>query len=466
MIQIAIDGPGGAGKSTISKAVAAKLGIVYVDTGALYRTVGFFVRSRNIDPHDAEGVGAVLGEISIDVCYTDGAQHVLLNGEDLGDKIRTPEMSMYASAVSAIPAVRAFLLETQKEIARKNSVIMDGRDIGTVILPNADVKIFLTASAECRAKRRYDELIAKGQTVSYEDVLREMNERDAQDSNRAIAPAKAADDAVILDNSGMNLEESVDAVIALVRKRTEGKDDPDQQCRGNSVKKKKADKEPHTDSRLYRVIYALFAGLVGFLFHIRVVNQDNEPQEGGYIVCGNHTSATDAIVMCYAFRKHQVRFMAKKELFNIPVLAPLIRMLGAFPIDRGGNDVGAIKTAVKMVSEGKCMGMFPQGHRYPATDPRTTATKNGAALIATRCEADVVPVFIMRKNHTFKLFRKTYVVIGKPIPYEAFGYDPAQSGEYARIVGIIFDRICTIGEDFAREQEQKKAAKKSKKNKQ
>ena len=223
MIQIAIDGPGGAGKSTIAKAVAAKLGIVYVDTGALYRTVGYYVRSQEIDPHDAAGVGACLDRITIEVKYVEGAQRVYLNGEDLGDKIRTPEMSMYASAVSAIPAVRAFLLKTQKDIAAKNSVIMDGRDIGTVILPNADVKIFLTASAECRAKRRYDELIAKGQQVRFEDVLREMNERDEADSTREIAPAQAAADAVVLDNTGMGPEESVNAVIALVRKKTEGK---------------------------------------------------------------------------------------------------------------------------------------------------------------------------------------------------------------------------------------------------
>lgn len=220
MIQIAIDGPGGAGKSTISKAVAAKLGIVYVDTGALYRTVGYYVRSQNLDPKDRAAVSACLPNISIEVRYVDGAQHVFLNGEDLGDRIRTPEMSMYASAVSAIPEVRAFLLETQKDIARKNSVIMDGRDIGTVILPNADVKIFLTASPECRARRRYDELIAKGQQVSYEDVLREMNERDTQDSTREIAPATAAKDAVVFDNTGMSLEESVAAVVAMVREKT------------------------------------------------------------------------------------------------------------------------------------------------------------------------------------------------------------------------------------------------------
>lgn len=216
MIQIAIDGPGGAGKSTVAKEVARRLGIVYVDTGALYRTVGLYVAEKDVDPKNAEAVSALLPQIHIEVRYEDGAQHVYLNGVDHGDRIRTPQMSMYASAVSAIPAVRAFLLETQKEIARKNSVIMDGRDIGTVILPNADLKIFMTASPECRARRRYDELIAKGQTVNFEDVLREMNERDHQDSTREIAPAEAAPDAIVFDNSGYTVSESADAVIAML----------------------------------------------------------------------------------------------------------------------------------------------------------------------------------------------------------------------------------------------------------
>ena len=221
-ITIAIDGPGGAGKSTVAKAVAKKLDILYVDTGALYRTIGLYVKSKGVDPKDAEGVSALLGEINIEVKYENGAQVVYLNGTNHGDAIRTPEMSMYASAVSAIGAVRAFLLETQKQIARDNSVIMDGRDIGTVILPNADVKIFMTASPEVRAKRRYNELIARGQSVKYEDVLNEMNERDGADSSRAIAPTKAADDAILMDNSDMSFDENVDAVIALVSQKVGG----------------------------------------------------------------------------------------------------------------------------------------------------------------------------------------------------------------------------------------------------
>ena len=220
MIKIAIDGPGGAGKSTVAKALAARLGIVYVDTGALYRTVGYYVRQREVDPKDAKAVESLLPQIQIGLKYENGTQVVYLNGENLGDRIRTPEMSMYASAVSAIPAVRAFLLDTQRAIARENSVIMDGRDIGTVILPDADVKIFLTASNECRAKRRYDELVAKGIETTYEEVLADMNARDTADSTRDVAPCIPAPDAVPFDNSWMTPDECTAGLIRLIEEKT------------------------------------------------------------------------------------------------------------------------------------------------------------------------------------------------------------------------------------------------------
>ena len=222
-INIAIDGPGGAGKSTISKEVAKALGIIYVDTGALYRTIGYFARENGLTVEDAkisEKITPLLDNINIEIKYADGTQHVILNGEDLGDKIRQPDISMYASAVSSVPNVRAFLLETQKELARKNSVIMDGRDIGTVILPDADVKIFLTASNEARATRRYRELVAKGDDVKYEDVLNEMNARDHADSTRAAAPLKAADDAILFDNSDYDFEGSVEYILKLIEDKT------------------------------------------------------------------------------------------------------------------------------------------------------------------------------------------------------------------------------------------------------
>lgn len=217
---IAIDGPAGAGKSTIAKRVAKDLGFVYLDTGAIYRTVGYHMDLMGIGPKDKDGVNRLLGDVNIEIRYTeDGLQHMILNGADVTGEIRTPEMSKIASTISALPCVRDFLLETQRDVARKNCVIMDGRDIGTVVLPYADVKIYLTASAEVRAKRRLLELQEKGSKDSFEKVLREIIQRDEQDMNRAVAPLKQAEDAVLVDTSELTLEESVDAIKAIVAEK-------------------------------------------------------------------------------------------------------------------------------------------------------------------------------------------------------------------------------------------------------
>ena len=219
MIHVAIDGPSGAGKSTIARMVAAELGYVYIDTGALYRSVGVAALKRGFDPANREQVEAMLPEIEVSLGFVDGIQHVYLNSEDVSEEIRLPEASMAASAVSALPAVRAFLFDLQREIAAKNNCIMDGRDIGTVVLPDADVKIFLTASPEVRARRRYDELLAKGNQVEFEPLLQEIIQRDYNDSHRAAAPLKQAEDAVLLDCSDLNLEQVKAQVIDLIHKK-------------------------------------------------------------------------------------------------------------------------------------------------------------------------------------------------------------------------------------------------------
>lgn len=208
-IQIAIDGPSGAGKSTIARDIAKKLDILYLDTGALYRSIGYFVKKSGLEIEEA------LKNINLEIKYVDFSQQVILNGENVTGLIRTPEMSIMASTVSKVPCVREFLLETQREIARKNSVIMDGRDIATVILPNADVKIFLTASPEKRAKRRFDEL-KNTETVTYEQILADVIERDFQDENREIAPSKPALDSIILDTSDITLSESIDKAVEII----------------------------------------------------------------------------------------------------------------------------------------------------------------------------------------------------------------------------------------------------------
>ena len=217
---IAVDGPSGAGKSTLAKALARELNIIYVDTGAIYRTIGLEVFRRGLDPKNEAEVSAILPELRIRMEYEDdGLQHMFLNGEDVTADIRLPNISLYASDVSALPAVRAFLLEMQRELARRNCVIMDGRDIGTVVLPDAEVKIYLTASAEERAKRRFLELAARGAGKTYQEVLEEQRLRDDNDMHRAIAPLKPAEDSVIVDTTELDFEQSKQAVLSIIRER-------------------------------------------------------------------------------------------------------------------------------------------------------------------------------------------------------------------------------------------------------
>jgi cytidylate kinase len=221
MINIALDGPSGAGKSTLAKALAAKLGYIYTDTGAMYRTIGLAVKRADISLEDKAGIIALLPTLTISLRFENGEQKIYLGEEDVGGLIRTNEISAYASKVSAIPEVRAHLLGLQRDIAAKNNVIMDGRDIGTVILPHAEVKFFVTVSDKERARRRYKELIAKGEVITEEEVYETMKARDLQDSTRAVAPAIPAEDAIFLDNSG-DFDEVIAKAIAIIEEKTKG----------------------------------------------------------------------------------------------------------------------------------------------------------------------------------------------------------------------------------------------------
>lgn len=218
-MNVAIDGPAGAGKSTIARAAAKKLGFIYVDTGALYRAVGVYSLRNGLDTENPETVEGTLPHIQVELQFQDGVQHVLLNGEDVSEEIRTPQASMAASAVSAVPAVRRFLFDLQREIAAKNDCIMDGRDIGTVVLPQAEVKIFLTASPETRAMRRFKELQEKGAPDTYEAVLADLKQRDYNDAHRAVAPLKPAEDSVLVDTSALTLSQSVEKVIEVIKEK-------------------------------------------------------------------------------------------------------------------------------------------------------------------------------------------------------------------------------------------------------
>ncbi|MEE3429090.1 MAG: (d)CMP kinase [Ruminococcus sp.] len=220
-IAIAIDGPAGAGKSTISKSAAKQLGFIYIDTGALYRTVGLAASRAGVEPVESKEVDELLSKITVELTFNDkGEQVVLLNKEDVSGLIRTPEASMMASKISAVPAVRAYLLDLQRDMAKKNNVIMDGRDIGTVILPDAEVKIYLTATPEARAERRYKELVEKGMDVKYEDILEDVKTRDYNDMHRDIAPLKKADDAILADTTEVDLQGSIDLIVKIIKENS------------------------------------------------------------------------------------------------------------------------------------------------------------------------------------------------------------------------------------------------------
>lgn len=423
MIRIAIDGPGGAGKSSLAKAVARELGIIYVDTGALYRTIGLYMLNHGIDPKDSERVVPALSEFTLKLAFADGKQTILLDGVDVADTIRTPEVSMAASAVSAIPEVREYLLKTQRDTAKRNSVIMDGRDIGTVILPDAEVKIFLTAKPEARAKRRYNELIAKGQGVTYEQVYNEMVERDRNDSTRAVAPCVPAADAILLDNSGLNEAQTLKKVIKII----------------NKTKKK------NKKGKTYLRLRAIVAPFVRFFNKLEVKGAENVPDDGGYLLCSNHIAKRDVIMLGIACPR-PIKFIAKKELFSVPLLSTLMKAFGAVGIDRGGNDVAALRTSVELVKSGEVVSIFPQGHRYPGVNPSGTPLKNGAAMIAYRAKSPIIPVCIKTKGNKYALFRKVEVIFGKPISYDKLGLENGGNEEYAKATSTVFDKVVELGE--------------------
>lgn len=430
-LKIAVDGPGGAGKSSVCKEVARRLNLLYIDTGALYRTVGLYIKRAGIDPEDRDAVAAALPVLSITVRAEQGRQIISLDGNEVGDEIRTQEISMYASRVSAIPAVRAKLLDYQRSFAEEYDVILDGRDIGTVIFPDAEVKIFLTASPEARAHRRYLELQAKGVDVTEEQVLAEMNERDRADSTRESAPLAAAPDAVLLDTSDLDFEGSIDAVISLIKARRYALT-PE---KAKKVKKQK---------RSYRFFYYTLGWIIRFFHRIKVTGRENIPRSGGGILCANHIAILD-IFSIGASVPRPINFLAKRELFKIPILSSLIRSAGAIPLERKKTDLGAIRRSTELAANGNLVAIFPQGHRQPGKNPADTEYKSGAALVAYRAGVPIIPICIKMKQQKYRIFRRTEIIIGKPLSQEELGFVNGGSAEYRDAAAKVFNEICRLG---------------------
>ncbi|MBR1752051.1 MAG: (d)CMP kinase [Ruminococcus sp.] len=410
-INVALDGPSGAGKSTIAKMAAAKLKYVYVDTGAMYRTIAYSVIRDGIDPADSEKVAASLSGIKIEL-KNEGTQQVFLNGENVSDLIRTPEISMGASKVSAVPEVRAFLLDLQKDIAKANDIIMDGRDIGTVVLPDAQVKIFLTASAEERANRRFKELQEKGDPSTYEEVLADINQRDYNDTHRDIAPLRQAEDAVLVDSSALTLEETADEIIKVIKEKTGKK----KERRTRELMPVRPISKKKHYSRIKLVFYSLLRAIVLGLYHlyynITFEGTENVPTDGGNVFASNHRSYQDPVFIALHTRI-PLSYMAKEELFKQNVLFKwLITFFGAFPVTRGKGDTAVIDTSIEKLEQGRNLVIFPEGTR--SKDGKVGAGKTGVALIAAVAQTRIVPVGIIFEGRLG--FRKKVTVrYGKPL---------------------------------------------------
>lgn len=426
-LNCALDGPSGAGKSTIAKALANKLGFIYVDTGALYRSIGLYAVKKGAATDSADEVLPLLNEIKVELKYVDGAQRVILNGEDVSELIRTPEISMAASNVSAIPAVREFLLDLQRDIAGKNDIIMDGRDIGTVILPNAEVKVFMTASAEERARRRYEELTAKGQSVIYDDILRDINQRDYNDTHRDIAPLKKAKDAIELDTTSMSIDEVVEHIEKLVRSA-----------------QKKEQRSFRKIPAFRRWFYAIlrFIAAIPFMiaFDLRYEGKENLPKTGSVILAGNHRTWFDPILIAIRV-KFISAYMAKAELFDIFPLNLIIRAVHGFPTRRNSADVSALSRAEKAIRDGYNLTIFPEGTR--SKDGKIGRARSGVAYIASKCGVPVYPVGISFKGKLHFRSRIT-VRFGRPLRSEELQVNSMTKSELREAGERIMSKIAEL----------------------
>ena len=445
-INVALDGPSGAGKSTIAKKIAAKLGFVYVDTGALYRSIAYYVINNGGDVKNTEQVISMLPGVDVKLKYKRKAQCVILCGEDVSDKIRTPEISMGASAVSAVPEVREFLFDLQRSIAAENDIIMDGRDIGTVVLPNADVKIFLTASAEERANRRFKELQEKGDPSTYEEVLKDINQRDYNDTHREIAPLKKADDAIEVDSTSMTLDETVDAITAIIEEKT-GARPPEKKERKPLLDftdyppVKRGKKLNPVKLFFYNLLRYIVIFLLKCWYNLKFEGVENVPKDGSNIFASNHRSMLDPVLVELQCRVPN-SFMAKEELFEKgKFFVGLIKFWGAFPVARGKGDTDAIKLSVEKLESGRNLLIFPEGTR--SYDGKVGRGKTGVALIAAVAQCPVIPVGI---NFEGKLkFRKKIVVrFGKPIRPEQLKVTTPGPKELKLLKSTIMDSIIEL----------------------
>ncbi|NLO84240.1 MAG: (d)CMP kinase [Clostridiales bacterium] len=393
ILTVAIDGPVGAGKSTVARDVASELGILHLDTGAMYRAFAWLAIKEGIRTDDEAALNALVARALPQIQYKDGKQYTSIDGTDVTAFIRTPEISMGASAVSKFAGIRTAMVAHQQEIAKKQSMLLDGRDIGTTVLPNATLKIYLTASSSVRAQRRFDELQAKGDPSTFEEVLNDVIKRDEQDMNREVEPLRPADDAQILDCSDMTQAQVVRNIVRRIRYR--------------QGRKPKAEEN---FTPMYKFARFVAATVFSTFMPIKYHNAENVQQDAPFILIANHNSMLDPLIVGWKCYRYQIRYLGKRELTKSAFLKWLFEAVRMIPVDRHNMDMSAIRTCMKVLKEGFPLGIFPEGTRHK--NGVMEEIESGIAMIALRGGVDLIPAYTTDKP---RLFRCIHVYYGQPI---------------------------------------------------
>ena len=403
---VAIDGPAGSGKGTITKILANKLKLNNIDTGAMYRCVALEVLNKNINIEDIEKIKEILNTITIELQETRKKQIVLLNGEDVSDKIRSTEVTSIVSKVSAIYEVRQKLTEMQRKMGKTQNIIMEGRDITTVVFPNADVKIYLDARLEERAKRRFKQNKEKNIECTYEEVLRDMKKRDENDINKEFGALKKADDAIYIDATNMSINEVTSKIKKIIK---------DKQKEIKLTEKIYYERPETLRKKIVRFFVKSFVRfLYRIVFRVKKIGQKDISEDESFIICANHLNYLDATAVV-VFNKKNIRFICKDTIFKHRFLNWVLHLVDAIPINREKNDIEAMKRSIKALKNNELLGIFPEGTRKGME--KNVQVKNGAAFMALRSKVKVIPLGI---QGSFKPFTKVYLNYGKPLDFSKY----------------------------------------------
>lgn len=426
---VAIDGPAGSGKGSITKKVAEKLKLECIDTGAMYRCVTLEILKKNIKIDDIDKIKEMLKVISIN--FENNNQKVLLNGNDVTNEIRNIDVTKLVSKVSAIRAVREKLIDFQREIAKNKNVIMEGRDITTVVFPKANVKIYLDADVEERAKRRFNQNKEKNIESTYSSVLEDMKQRDYNDIHKDFGALKVAEDAITIDSTNMSIKQVTNQIIKIIKK--EQKDE--------KIERKIYEETPDTKFKRFRlnlVKKTMYYCFYKVIYRIEKINERNIPSDGAYIVCANHINMLDALAVVSS-SKRKVRFICKESMFKNKALGWALKLSDTIPINREKNDIESMKRSLKALKSGEILGVFPEGTRKGME--KNMKAKSGAAFLSLKTGTPVIPVGI---QGTFKPFTKVKLVFGEPLDFSEYYGKEKDKEILEKVTNIIMDNIVML----------------------